>query len=88
MNLRGTRCVDQASQDFLVPIGEATQQFTKLNAAARASGYVQKSKRFTEVWRQLTPPLAETARSCKASCLLPSRSSKSKVQAEELGPDR
>ena len=31
--------VDRASQDFLVPIGEATQQFTKLNAAARASGF-------------------------------------------------
>lgn len=30
--------IDNASRDFVIPIQTATQQFTKLNAAARASG--------------------------------------------------
>ena len=69
--------IDQASQDFLVPIGEATQQFTKLNAAARASGFTVEE--VEEVYRGLAAAntaLGGDSESCKAFCLLPSRSSR------------
>ena len=43
--------IDRASDDFLVPIGEATEQFTKLNAAARSSGF--SVEQVEEVYRGL-----------------------------------
>ena len=78
--------VDRASQDFLVPIGEATQQFTKLNAAARASGFAVSE--VEEVYRGLAA--ANTALGGDAQklqgILLATQQvfSKGKVQAEEL----
>ena len=78
--------VDQASQDFLVPIGEATQQFTKLNAAARASGFTVQE--VEEVYRGLAA--ANTALGGDSQklqgILLATQQvfSKGKVQAEEL----
>ena len=78
--------VDQASQDFLVPIGEATAQFTKLNAAARASGFTVEE--VEEVYRGLAA--ANTALGGDSErlqgILLATQQvfSKGKVQAEEL----
>ena len=78
--------VDRASQDFLVPIGEATQQFTKLNAAARASGFTVEE--VEEVYRGLAA--ANTALGGDSQklqgILLATQQvfSKGKVQAEEL----
>ena len=78
--------VDRASQDFLVPIGKATQQFTKLNAAARASGF--SVAEVEEVYRGLAA--ANTALGGDSQklqgILLATQQvfSKGKVQAEEL----
>ena len=78
--------IERASDDFLVPIGEATAQFTKLNAAARSSGFTVEE--VEEVYRGLAA--ANTALGGNAErlngILLATQQvfSKGKVQAEEL----
>ena len=78
--------IERASDDFLVPIGEATAQFTKLNAAARASGFTVEE--VEEVYRGLAA--ANTAlggnQERLQGILLATQQvfSKGKVQAEEL----
>ena len=78
--------IERASDDFLVPIGEATAQFTKLNAAARASGFTVEE--VEEVYRGLAA--ANTALGGDSErlqgILLATQQvfSKGKVQAEEL----
>ena len=80
------QAVQSASNDFLVPIGDATQQFTKLNAAARASGFTVEE--VEQVYRGLAA--ANTALGGDAErlqgILLATQQvfSKGKVQAEEL----
>ena len=74
------------SQDFLVPIGDATEQFTKLNAAARASGFTVEE--VEEVYRGLAAAnVALGGDSQKLQGILLATQqvfSKGKVQAEEL----
>ena len=78
--------IERASDDFLVPIGQATEQFTKLNAAARASGFTVEE--VEEVYRGLAS--ANTAlggnQERLQGILLATQQvfSKGKVQAEEL----
>lgn len=80
------KAIDQASNDFLVPIGQATEQFTKLNAAARSSGFTVKE--VEKVYRGLAA--ANTALGGDSQklqgILLATQQifSKGKVQAEEL----
>ena len=74
------------SEDFLVPIGDATEQFTKLNAAARASGFTVEE--VEEVYRGLAAAnVALGGDSQKLQGILLATQqvfSKGKVQAEEL----
>lgn len=78
--------IERASDDFLVPIGKSTEQFTKLNAAARASGFTVEE--VEEVYRGLAA--ANTALGGDSEklqgILLATQQvfSKGKVQAEEL----
>ena len=78
--------IDDASSDFLVPVGQATEQFTKLNAAARASGF--SVAEVEKVYRGLAA--ANTALGGDSEklqgILLATQQifSKGKVQAEEL----
>ena len=78
--------IERASQDFLVPIGEATQQFTKLNAAARASGFTV--EQVETVYRGLASAnlaLGGNAERLNGILLATQQVfSKGKVQAEEL----
>ena len=78
--------IEGVSQDFLVPIGDATQQFTKLNAAARASGFTVKE--VEEVYRGLAAANAALGGDSERlqGILLATQQvfSKGKVQAEEL----
>ena len=78
--------VERASQDFIVPIGEATQQFTKLNAAARSSGF--SVEQVETVYRGLAAAnlaLGGNAERLNGILLATQQVfSKGKVQAEEL----
>ena len=78
--------IENVSKDFVVPIGDATEQFTKLNAAARASGFgVSKVE---EVYRGLAAAnvaLGGDAERLNGILLATQQVfSKGKVQAEEL----
>ena len=78
--------VETISDDFVVPIGDATKQFTKLNAAARASGFGVKE--VEEVYRGLAAAnvaLGGDAERLNGILLATQQVfSKGKVQAEEL----
>lgn len=78
--------IDSISDDFLVPIGDATKQFTKLNAAARASGFGVDE--VAEVYRGLAAAnvaLGGDAERLNGILLATQQVfSKGKVQAEEL----
>ena len=78
--------IENVSKDFVVPIGEATEQFTKLNAAARASGFTVEE--VEEVYRGLAAAnVALGGDSQKLQGILLATQqvfSKGKVQAEEL----
>ena len=78
--------VDNISKDFLVPIGDATKQFTKLNAAARASGF--EVGEVEDVYRGLASAnvaLGGDAERLNGILLATQQVfSKGKVQAEEL----
>ena len=78
--------IEGISDDFLVPIGDATQQFTKLNAAARASGFGVSE--VEEVYRGLAAAnvaLGGDAERLNGILLATQQVfSKGKVQAEEL----
>ena len=78
--------INGVSQDFVVPIGEATAQFTKLNAAARASGFGVKE--VEEVYRGLAAANVALGGNSERlqGILLATQQvfSKGKVQAEEL----
>ena len=78
--------IEGVSRDFVVPIGEATEQFTKLNAAARASGFTVEE--VEEVYRGLAAAnVALGGDSQKLQGILLATQqvfSKGKVQAEEL----
>ena len=78
--------IESASQDFIVPIGEATKQFTKLNAAARSSGF--SVEEVEKVYRGLAAAnLALGGNTERLNGILLATQqvfSKGKVQAEEL----
>ena len=80
------RAIENAGKDFLVPIGDATQQFTKLNAAARSSGFT--IKEVEEVYRGLAAANVALGGDTERlnGILLATQQvfSKGKVQAEEL----
>ena len=80
------RAVENAGNDFLVPIGDATQQFTKLNAAARSSGFTVAE--VEEVYRGLAAANVALGGDTERlnGILLATQQvfSKGKVQAEEL----
>lgn len=78
--------IERASDDFLVPVGQATEQFTKLNAAARSSGFTVSE--VEEVYRGLSAANLALGGDAERlnGILLASQQifSKGKVQAEEL----
>ena len=78
--------IENVSKDFVVPIGDATEQFTKLNAAARASGFGVGE--VEEVYRGLAAAnvaLGGDAERLNGILLATQQVfSKGKVQAEEL----
>lgn len=78
--------IEGISDDFVVPIGDATKQFTKLNAAARASGF--SVVEVEEVFRGLSAAnvaLGGDAERLNGILLATQQVfSKGKVQAEEL----
>jgi tape measure domain-containing protein len=78
--------IENVSKDFVVPIGDATAQFTKLNAAARASGFGVGE--VEEVYRGLAAAnvaLGGDAERLNGILLATQQVfSKGKVQAEEL----
>ena len=78
--------IENVSKDFVVPIGDATAQFTKLNAAARASGFGVEE--VEEVYRGLAAAnvaLGGDAERLNGILLATQQVfSKGKVQAEEL----
>ena len=78
--------IENVSKDFVVPIGDATEQFTKLNAAARASGFGVSE--VEEVYRGLAAAnvaLGGDAERLNGILLATQQVfSKGKVQAEEL----
>ena len=78
--------IENVSRDFVVPIGDATEQFTKLNAAARASGFGVGE--VEEVYRGLAAAnvaLGGDAERLNGILLATQQVfSKGKVQAEEL----
>ena len=80
------KAIEQAGADFLVPIGDATQQFTKLNAAARSSGF--SVSEVEEVYRGLAAANVALGGDTERlnGILLATQQvfSKGKVQAEEL----
>ena len=80
------QAIEQAGADFLVPIGDATQQFTKLNAAARSSGF--SVSEVEEVYRGLAAANVALGGDTERlnGILLATQQvfSKGKVQAEEL----
>ena len=80
------KAIEQAGADFLVPIGDASQQFTKLNAAARSSGF--SVSEVEEVYRGLAAANVALGGDTERlnGILLATQQvfSKGKVQAEEL----
>ena len=80
------KAIDRAVKDFNTPIDDATEQFTKLNAAARASGF--NVKEVEEVYRGLSAANKALGGDSErlAGILLATTQvfSKGKVQAEEL----
>ena len=80
------QAIQRISDDFIVPIDEATAGFTKLNAAARASGF--EVSEVEEVYRGLAAANTALGGNSErlAGILLATQQvfSKGKVQAEEL----
>ena len=80
------RAIQEISDRFLISIPEATQQFTKLSAAARASGFsVDETKKTYEGLAAANLALGGTSQQLQGILLATTQVfSKGKVQAEEL----